>query len=157
MNTRKCKGISEILSAIILIVAVLASMVIYTSLSKERIFANTLSVNDALKRSEEKTSELLTKVIVSTNDTNSTAYLINYGLKNITIANVFVDDNTTAQQFLTCLISDKTCSNPLGKNGNYVTPVLPDNQTVMLFVNSTANERIVMVSESGRIYELDIP
>jgi hypothetical protein len=116
-----------------------------------------MSVNEALKRSEEKTSELLTKVIVTTNDTNSTAYLINYGLKNVTIANVFVDDNTTAQQFLTCLISDKTCANPLRKNGNYVIPALPDNQTVMLVVNSTANERIVMVSESGRIYELDIP
>lgn len=152
-TSRKCDGISEILSAIILIVAVLASMVIYTSLSNERIFANTVSVNDALKRSEEKTSELLTKVIVTTNDTNSTAYLINYGLKNVTIANVFVDDNTTAQQFHTCLISDNACSKPLGK----VIPVLPTNQTIMLFVNSTANERIVMVSESGRIYELDIP
>ena len=148
--SRKRRGISEILSAIILIMAVVASMAIYVSLSRERIFVNTFSVSEALKNSEDKATELITKVLVTKTEQNSTAYLINYGFKNVTIAKVFVDGNKTAQQFNTFLLSDVNFEKPLDK----VLPVLPTNSTVKVFVNQTFSDHITMITESGRVYEL---
>ncbi|MGH9923627.1 MAG: hypothetical protein ACRD38_12840 [Nitrososphaerales archaeon] len=148
--SRKRRGISEILSAVILIMAVVASMAIYVSLSRERIFVNTLSVGEALKNSEDKATELITKILVTKTEQNSTAYLINYGFKNVTIAKVLVDGNKTAQQFNTFLLSDMKFTKPLGK----VLPVLPTNSTVKLFVNQTFADRIIMITENGRTYEL---
>ncbi|MGH9933620.1 MAG: archaellin/type IV pilin N-terminal domain-containing protein [Nitrososphaerales archaeon] len=148
--SRKRRGISEILSAVILIMVVVASMAIYVSLSRERIFVNTLSVGEALKNSEDKATELITKILVTKTEQNSTAYLINYGFKNVTIAKVLVDGNKTAQQFNTFLLSDMNFAKPLGK----VLPVLPTNSTVKLFVNQTFADRIIMITENGRTYEL---
>lgn len=148
--SKKHRGISEILSAVILIMAVVASMAVYMSLSRERIFANTLSVGEALRNSEDKATELITKILVTTTEANSTAYLINYGFKNVTIAEVFVDGNKTAQQFDTFLLSDVNFENPLGK----VVPVLPTNSTVKLFVNRTFTDRLILMTESGNVYEL---
>jgi len=147
--SRKRRGISEILSAIILIMAVLASMAVYVTLSRERIFANMISVSEALQSSEDKATELLTKIWVTKTDKNSTAYIINYGFKNVTIAKVLVDGNRTAQQFDTFLLSDANFTKPLGK----ILP-LSTNSTIKLFVNQTFADRIIMITESGRVYEL---
>jgi flagellin-like protein len=147
MMSRKRRGISEILSAVILIMAVVASMVIYVSLSRERLFVNTFSVSEVLKNSEDKATELITKVLITKTEKNSTAYLINYGFKNVTISKVFVDGNKTAQQFDVFLLSDI-------KLDKKVLPILPTNSTVKLFVNQTFSNHITMITESGRVYEL---
>ncbi len=147
MMSRKRRGISEILSAVILIMTVVASMAIYVSLSRERLFVNTFSVSEVLKNSEDKATELITKALVTKTEKNSTAYLINYGFKNVTIAKVFVDGNKTAQQFDVFLLSDV-------KLEEKVLPILPTNSTVKLFVNQTFSNHITMITESGRVYEL---
>jgi hypothetical protein len=150
--SRKHRGISEILSVIILIVAVVASMAIYTSLSKERMFANMLSVSDALKTSEDRSAELLAKVWFTRTSNNATAYIINYGFKNVTIANVINGTNAVAlNKFDTYLLSDTALTKPLGK----VIPVLPADTTTKLFINQTnIADRVTVVTQSGRSYEL---
>jgi len=148
--SRKRRGISEILSVVILIMVVVASMAIYISLSRERIFANTVSVGEALKNSEDKATELLTKILVTKTAKNSTAYIINYGFNNVTIAKVLVDGNRTAQKFDTFLLSDANFKKPLGK----ILPALSTNSTVKLFVNQTFADRMIMITENGRVYEL---
>ena len=148
--SRKRRGISEILSVVILIMVVVASMAIYVSLSRERIFVNMVSVGEALKSSEDKATELLAKVLVTKTAKNSTAYIINYGFKNVTIAKVLVDGNKTAQKFDTFLLSDLNFTKPLGK----ILPALSTNSTVKLFVNQTFTDRIIMITENGRVYEL---
>jgi flagellin-like protein len=148
--SRKRKGISEILSAVILIMVVVAGTAIYVSLSRERIFTNMLSVSEALQSSNDKATELLSKILVTKNAKNSTAYIINYGFNNVTIAKVLVDGNRTAQQFDTYLLSDANFKKPLGK----VLPTLSTNSTIKLFVNQTFADRMIMITESGRVYEL---
>jgi len=147
---RKRRGISEIISVVILIMAVVASTAIYVSLSRERIFVNMVSVGEALKSSEDKATELLAKILVTKTAKNSTAYIINYGFKNVTIAKVLVDGNKTAQKFDTFLLSDLNFTKPLGK----ILPALSTNSTVKLFVNQTFTDRIIMITENGRVYEL---
>jgi len=148
--SRQRRGISGILSVVILIMVVVASMAIYISLSRERIFANTVSVGEALKNSEDKATELLTKILVTKTAKNSTAYIINYGFNNVTIAKVLVDGNRTAQKFDTYLLSDANFQKPLGK----ILPALSTNSTVKLFVNQTFADRMIMITENGRVYEL---
>lgn len=144
--SRKRKGISEILSIIILIVAVVASMAIYTSLSRERIFANTISISEALKSSEDKATQLLTTILVTKTDKNSTAYIMNYGFNNVTISKVLVDQNRTAQKFYILDLG--------GKNYTSVIPALSTNSTVKLFVNHTFTDRIIMITDGGKVYDL---
>jgi len=150
--SRKRRGISEILSVTILIVAVVASMAIYTSLSKERIFANVLSVSDALKTSEDRSAELLANVWFTRTSSNATAYIINYGFNNVTIANVINGTNAVAlNKFDTYLLSDTTLTQPLGK----VIPVLLADSTTKLFINQTnIADRITVITQSGRSYDL---
>jgi len=152
----KRRGISEILSAIILIMVVVASMTIYVSLSRERIFVNTLSVGEALKNSEDKAAELITKILVTKTEQNSTAYLINYGFKNVTIAKVVVGDMAVPKEkFDTYLLPDVPLNIPTDTYKlDKVIPVLPTNSTIKLFVNQTITDRIIMITESGRVYEL---
>ncbi|MEM2760581.1 MAG: hypothetical protein QXU32_04150 [Nitrososphaerales archaeon] len=147
--SRKRKGLSEILSAVILIMVVVTGTAIYVSLSRERIFGNMVSVSEALQSSNDKATELLTKILVTKTAKNSTAYIINYGFNNVTIAKVLVDGNRTAQQFDTYLLSDANFKKPLGK----VLPTLPTNSTIKLFVNQTFADRMIMITENGRVYE----
>lgn|GEM_PF-4976314 len=152
MISRKRKGISEILSAILLIVAVVASMAIYTSLSKERIFANMLSVSDVLKTSEGRSTELLTKVWFTKTSNNATAYIINYGFKNVTIANIINGTKAVPlNKFDTYLVDAiLTDTNKLDR----IIPVLEKNSTVKLFINQTIADRVTVITQNGRSYEL---
>jgi flagellin-like protein len=149
---RKHRGISEILSSIILIVVVVSGMVIYEALSRERIFADTMSVSEALKGSESKATELLTGILFTKNNKNGTAYIINYGFKNVTIANLLVGEKAVLKEkFDTYMLRDTNYMKPLGK----ILPVLPTNSTVRLFINQTISEPVAMVTESGRVYQLE--
>lgn len=152
--SRKRKGISEILSAIILIMVVVSGMAIYTVLSQQRIFANTFSINEALKDSENKSTELLTKIWFTKTADNATAYIINYGFKNVTVTNVINgtadSKNAKSLQFSTHLLSDIDFTKPLGG----VIPALPNNSTIKLFIKEPIADRISIITENGRSYEL---
>lgn len=91
MNRR---GVSEILSAIIVISVVVAGLGIYTSLSQQRILADTLTVKESINMKDDQISELIEFVDMFRNGTNPKMVEIilhNYGLKNITIADVYVN------------------------------------------------------------------
>lgn len=156
--SRKCRGISEILSVIILIMATVASMAIYTTLSRERILANTLSVGEALKVSEDRATQLIAKVWFAKDNTNNlnVIYLINYGSNDVKISNVLVGGKK-ADAFETYpLTSPITSCNDPGLGG--ILPAAKINATVKLCVDPAGNDppgdMIIMVTESGRVYEL---
>lgn len=91
----KRRAISEIISAILVIAIVVAGMGIYTVASQQRILGDTLSLKESITQSQDRTSELLEdlemiRTTVGTNDFVS-LFLFNYGTKNVTLANVFVN------------------------------------------------------------------
>lgn len=151
MICKKRKGISEILSAVILIIVVVSGMAIYTALSQERIFENMLSVNEVLKKSEDKAAELITNISVTRTKDNTTAYLMNYGSTNVTIANLVIGNKTLSKgQFNTYLLSDAALINPQNRS----IPSLPTNSTVKLFVKQNFTDSIIVITESEKIYEI---
>lgn len=90
----KNRGISEIISAIIVISVVVAGLGIYTSLSQQRILADTVTVKESINMKDDQISELIEFIDIFRNNTNSNMteiVLHNYGLKNVTISNVYVN------------------------------------------------------------------
>ena len=88
------RGVSEIISAIIVISVVVAGLGIYTSLSQQRILADTVTVKESINMKDDQISELIEFVEMFRNNTNPNMMEIvlhNYGLKNITISNVYVN------------------------------------------------------------------
>ena len=90
----KSRGVSEIISAIIVISVVVAGLGIYTSLSQQRILADTVTVKESINMKDDQISELIEFVDMFRNNTNPNILEIvlhNYGLKNVTISNVYVN------------------------------------------------------------------
>ncbi len=95
LQQRRRRGISEIISAILVIAIVVAGMGIYTIASQQRILGDTLSLKETIEQSQNRTSELLERVeMTRTKDTSKdflSLFLFNYGAKNVTISSVFVN------------------------------------------------------------------
>jgi hypothetical protein len=90
----KSRGVSEIISAIIVISVVVAGLGVYTSLSQQRILADTVTVKESINMKDDQISELIEFVDMFRNNTNPNMLEIvlhNYGLKNVTISNVYVN------------------------------------------------------------------
>jgi hypothetical protein len=90
----KSRGVSEIISAIIVISVVVTGLGIYTSLSQQRILADTVTVKESINMKDDQISELIEFVDMFRNNTNPNMLEIvlhNYGLKNVTISNVYVN------------------------------------------------------------------
>lgn len=90
----KSRGVSEIISAIIVISVVVAGLGIYTSLSQQRILADTVTVKESISMKDDQISELIEFVDMFRNNTNPNMIEIvlhNYGLKNVRISNVYVN------------------------------------------------------------------
>ena len=90
----KSRGVSEIISAIIVISVVVAGLGIYTSLSQQRILADTVTVKESINMKDDQISELIEFVDMFRNNTNPNMMEIvlhNYGLKNVTISNIYVN------------------------------------------------------------------
>lgn len=90
----KSRGVSEIISTIIVISVVVAGLGIYISLSQQRILADTVTVKESINMKDDQISELIEFVDMFRNNTNSNMIEIvlhNYGLKNVTISNVYVN------------------------------------------------------------------
>lgn len=90
----KSRGVSEIISTIIVISVVVAGLGIYISLSQQRILADTVTVKESINMKDDQISELIEFVDMFRNNTNPNMIEIilhNYGLKNVTISNVYVN------------------------------------------------------------------
>ena len=66
----KNRGVSEIISSIIVISVVVAGLGIYTSLSQQRILADTVTVKESINMKEDQISELIEFVDMFRNNTN---------------------------------------------------------------------------------------
>ena len=97
----KRRGISEIISAIIVIAIVVAGMGIYTAASQQRILGDTLSLKESIEQSKARTSEILQEIeMIRTSGSSDyvSLFLFNLGTKNVTVSNVFVNGTQNMTQ-----------------------------------------------------------
>ncbi|MGQ0606604.1 MAG: hypothetical protein ACT4OD_06645 [Candidatus Nitrosotenuis sp.] len=85
------RGISEIISAMVIIAVVASGLGLYTALSQQRILGETQSVKDAMESSENQLAEMIENIIMLKKDDEVHAFVHNYGLKNITITSLYVN------------------------------------------------------------------
>lgn len=150
------RAVSEILAAVLLIAVALAGTISFITLSEQKIFANSITVSDALDHSTKQTSELLKKITMTNSDGSSVAYLINYGMKNITISDIILDDITDNIsgdpprydfEFYVMSLDDKI-------NYQNVIPLLESNSTVKLVISKPYDSQITIRSDSGNMFFL---
>ncbi len=143
------RAISEILSVIILIAVVVAGSAIFVGLSQERILADTISISEALDRTNAQSSELLKKIHMTKTTTNSTIILQNYGFVNVEISQIFLDNEKNPTSDYKIFSLDKTFE----YEDNTISFQSP-NSTVNLFINQTYNDRVILVTSNQNIFEL---
>ena len=130
----KHRGVSEIISAIIVISVVVAGLGIYTSLSQQRILADTVTVKESINMKDDQISELIEFVEMFRNNTNPNMMEIvlhNYGLKNVTISNVYVNGTRD-------LNAESISYHVRDLNGNVISPnnkTIPVDKTSELFLD----------------------
>lgn len=155
----KRRGISEIISAILVIAIVVAGMGIYTVASQQRILGDTLSLKESITQSQDRTSELLEdlemiRTTVGSNDFVS-LFLFNYGTKNVTLANVFVNgtQNMTKSDGVE-LFYVRT----LDKVNQTAIPVGMTSELILNFTNLNDPpvdvDNVLLVTESNKLVEI---
>jgi hypothetical protein len=157
---KRRRGISEIISSILVISVVVAGLGIYVGLSEQRILGDTITVKDAMEQKNNQMSELVESINMFKNATESNifqVYLHNYGLKNVTISQVYVNGT-----FDMSLISNSVYVRDLNKN--IISPnnqTIPIGQTSELILNftlhtSTPNDitNIVIKTDTNKIIQI---
>jgi hypothetical protein len=155
------RAISEIISTIIIISVVASGLGIYTGLSQQRILGDTLSVKEAIEQRDEQISELIQIIGMYRHETQPDViqvFVHNYGLKNITIQDIFV--NGTLQ--MSTGISNPVYVRDLQET--VITPknkTLPQGKTSEIILNFTGNisltdgiKNIVIQTESNKLVQV---
>lgn len=155
------RAVSEIISTIIIISVVVSGLGIYTGLSQQRILGDTLSVKETIEQRDEQISELIQAVGMYRHETQPDVvqvFVHNYGLKNVTIQEVFV--NGTLQM-------SADVSNPVYVRDLQEVVIAPENKTLPqgntseIILNFTGNisltdgiKNIVIQTESNKLVQI---
>ncbi|MBS3923165.1 MAG: hypothetical protein KGZ37_08485 [Nitrosarchaeum sp.] len=160
----KSRGVSEIISAIIVISVVVAGLGIYVSLSQQRILADTVTVKESINMKDDQISELIEFVDMFKNNTNQNMIEIvlhNYGLKNVTISNVYVngtrDLNAESISYHVrdlngIVISPNNKTIPVDKTSelflDFVNPEIISNGITSLVIKTDSNKFIQILNDT---------
>ena len=85
------RAVSEIVSAMVIIAVVASGLGLYVTLSEQRILSETQSVKDMMETSEDQLSEIIEHLATLKKNREVSFFVYNYGLKNITVSDVFVN------------------------------------------------------------------
>ncbi len=139
------RGISELLSVVILIAVVVSGSLVFTNLSQQRIFTNTQSISEALDNSKDQTSELIQKISMLKTQNSGNVFLINYGPNDILIKQAYVDTMFNPTSVTVSSIDDQILY------GNII-PALDTQSTVNLQTDKPYQDKIILITDSGNTY-----
>ena len=160
----KQRGLSEIISTFLVIVIVIAGMGIYVAASQQRILGDSVSVKEAISLTNDQTSELLEYIDMFKETSGSNTeivriFMYNYGLKNMTITNVYLN-GTEEIKSNSYHVLDLNGLNFTNK-GIIQTNVLPKDTSSELILNFTSDyfnssqiKNIVMKTDSNKFIEI---
>ncbi|CDI05658.1 archaellin/type IV pilin N-terminal domain-containing protein [Candidatus Nitrosotenuis uzonensis] len=151
------RGISELISVVLVIVIVISGMGFYVIVSQQRILGDALSVKEAIVLSEHRISELIEQVnmhrVRNTVD-YSVTHLFNYGTKDIMISTIFVNGTEKLAPPARWYVRDLTGTI------NY-SSTIPQNMLVELVINFTESTNspeqitnIIIHTESKKFIEI---
>jgi flagellin-like protein len=147
---RKRRGISEIVSALVVVAVTVSGLGLYVVLSEQRILGDVKSVHDAIQTSEDQIKELVEFIDMFREDDEVRVFVHNYGFKNVTISSVFVNGtkNATDNVTLKDLNGLKSDSIPVGKTAEIVLNFTDDDDIPGIVKN------IVIRTDSNKLIEI---
>jgi flagellin-like protein len=137
------RGISEVVSVVLLLAVIAAASYFALSESSKRTIDNERTVTDIIEIKGSQIQELLSVITVNTTPQNTTLEILNYGTKNIIIDRVFLDGIP-----LPFTLSDSDGSVLLNHT------MLP--KDIMTLQVSGAGQSIQIVTESQNIISLPL-
>ena len=153
----KRRAVSEIISAVIVITVVVAGLGLYTSLSQQRILGDTLSVKETIQQQDDRISEMLEYLDMFVTDTDKISVFVhNFGLKNITMSNVYVNGTTNMEESSRSFHVKNLAGVPISPN-NKTIPIEKTSEIVLDFGGSIITEgisNVVIKTESGKIIQI---
>jgi hypothetical protein len=151
------RAVSEIVSALLIIAVVASGLGLYVTLSQQRILGETQSVKDAMESSENRLLEIVEQVTVLKNYTGArevSFFVHNYGLKNVTVTQVFVNGTKNIDELAGGFAVRTLDRTDLGKT-------IPFGSTSEILLNFTKYsgsiahiDSIVIVTGSNKVIEL---
>ncbi|HXG74748.1 MAG TPA: hypothetical protein VNK44_08020 [Candidatus Nitrosotenuis sp.] len=153
----KRRGISELISVVLVIIIVLSGMGVYTFVSQQRILGDALSVKEAITLSEQRLSELVEHAGMYRTRTSVDyvgTHLFNYGTKDIVITAVYINGTERVVSPATWYVRDLTGA--LNHSS-----IIPHGTLVELILNFTNSpnppdqvKNIIVYTESKKFIEL---
>ncbi|MEM4391326.1 MAG: hypothetical protein QXG67_00875 [Candidatus Nitrosotenuis sp.] len=137
------RGVSEAVAAVLLLVVIATASFFALSNSTKNIEDNSVSVSDALERKGEQALELVSVISRDVSPNKTTLELLNYGTRNIRIADVLVDGK--AAQFLV-----------IGYDGSEVASKTLEPSRMTLLQVSGSGQEVQLLTSSGNLIRISL-
>lgn len=141
------------MSALVVIAVTISGLGLYVTLSEQRIFGDVKSVHDAIQTSDDQINELAEFIDMFRKDDKVRVFVHNYGYKNITISNVFVNGTKNMADNLNPVVLKDL-------NGQKIDSI-PIGKTAEIFLNFTGDkdipkkiQNIVVRTSSNKLIEI---
>lgn len=141
------------MSALVVIAVTVSGLGLYVTLSEQRIFGDVKSVHDAIQTSDDQINELAEFIDMFRKDDKVRVFVHNYGYKNITISNVFVNGTKDMADNLNPVVLKDL-------NGQKIDSI-PIGRTAEIFLNFTGDkdipkkiQNIVVRTSSNKLIEI---
>lgn len=145
------RGISEIVSAMIVIAVVISGLGIYVALSQQRILGESQSVKDAMKSSENQLAEIIEPLVMLKNGTEVSLFVYNYGLKEVTVTEVYVNGTNKMSSLGSTIVR-----NMIKVDLNGVIPIGKTSEIVLNFTQIKLKhiQNLVIQTDSNRLIDI---
>lgn len=150
----KRRAISEIISAVIVIMVVVAGLGMYTGLSQQRILGDTLSVKETILQQEDQISEMIQFITMNTTENNSVGIFVhNFGLKNITISKIFVNGTIDMSESPNSFHVRNLEGDVISPN-NKTLPIEKTSEIILNFGDFAGISNVVIKTDSNKIIQI---
>jgi hypothetical protein len=137
------RGVSEAVAAVLLLVVIATASFFALSNSVKNTEDNSMSVSDALERKGEQALELVSVISKDVSQNKMTLELLNYGTRNIRIADVLVDGK--AAQFLM-----------IGYDGSEIASKTLEPSRMTLLEVAGSGQEIQLLTSSGNLIRISL-
>ncbi|MFY9301236.1 MAG: hypothetical protein WAO91_08615 [Candidatus Nitrosotenuis sp.] len=135
------RGISEIVASILLIAVIATASFLAVTVSSKQIMESKTTVSEALHEKGVQIQELVSVITSKADSKKISLELLNYGMKEIIVDDVFVDGKKSA--FV------------LKENGMALSDTIPKKKIVVLETNTTGNS-VQLVTGTGNLIGIKI-
>jgi len=139
------RGVSELVSAVVLIAIVLAAMALFMYFFSVSHSARMISIRDILEGRKNRENELLSILYTSYNSNTIKIYVYNYGEASIKISEIYVGSSEVSFKIYDAY------------NNALVSEIYPKRPYIIsITVSINGPTKVLIITDSGNIYSITV-